>query len=530
MPEQETENLICDSHKYAEAMRRRLDAGNFEGDFLQDIHLDYHHPLEDYLQKPWLLKILNWLVRPRDGKNQTRLEEILRSYRNPQAPLAWRIKYAAFHLFIDRMKGDVSVEEFRRRVAEHGPVTRGMVLAARSVLKFGLRVPQRFAYPLFAVWNFTNRCNLKCSHCYQSAGKGLEDELSLSQKLEIIDQMGRTYLPMIAFAGGEPTISPDLIPVLRRCRDWKIHTSLATNGTLFTPELAKELADAGLYYCEVSLDSVNREKHDKFRGIPGVWQKTVEGMKVITSTPGMRLGIAMCVHHNNYAEVRDMIEFAKDIGAACFAYFNFIPVGRGKGMVEEDITPAQREKLLIMLNEYIQSGKIGIISTCPQFGRICLAHSPVYVGRVAATHCGSVSWGKARVIAKYLGGCGAGRTYVCIQPDGRVTPCVYMPDRTMGDLRKNTLQEIVDNDPLWDLLNRRDDRWGHCKECAFRYYCGGCRARADAYFEDPAGPDPGCIFNYDHWNKLVEAAQKGGQPLPVAADKNIAADPEKWPT
>lgn len=516
MPESDIENFITDSHKYAEAMRRQLDGGSFRGDFLQDIHLDYQHPLEDYLQKPWLLKILNWLVRPREGKHQTRLEEIFRSYRNAKAPVAWRIKYAPFHLFIDRMKGDVSVEEFKRRVAEHGPVTRGMVLAARSVLKFGLRVPQRFAYPLFAVWNFTNRCNLKCNHCYQSAGKGLSDELSLSEKLQIIDQMGRTYLPMIAFAGGEPTISPDLIPVLRRCREWKIHTSLATNGALFTPKLAEELSGAGLYYCEVSLDSVNPEKHDAFRGIPGAWQKTVDGMKVIASTPGMRLGVAMCVHRDNYDEVPAMIEFTKKIGGACFAYFNFIPVGRGKGMVHEDITPAQREKLLLLLNETIQSQSIGVISTCPQFGRVCLANSPIYAGRVAATHCGSGSGVKTRVIAKYLGGCGAGRTYVCIQPDGRVTPCVYMPDRTMGNLRQSTLQEIIDNSMLWDLLNRRDDRWGHCKVCAFRYYCGGCRARADAYFDDPAGPDPGCIFNTEQWNKLVAEAEETGRMAKIA--------------
>ncbi len=503
MTEMKNDNFPVNSYQYAEQMRKSFDPDRCEGNFQRDIHLDYHHPLEDYLKKKWVLKTLDWLVKPRREKKQTRLEEIFHSYRNPTAPIGWRIQYAPFHLFIDKMKGDVTADEFKRRVAEHGPVVRGMVLAARSVLKFGLRTPQRFAYPLFAVWNFTNRCNLKCNHCYQSAGKGLEDELNLSQKLQIIDQMGETYLPMIAFAGGEPTISPDLMPVLRRCRQWNIHTSLATNGTLFTPKLAEQLAETGLYYCEVSLDSVDPERHDRFRGIPGAWQRTVDGMKVITSTPGLRLGVAMCVHHDNYDEVERMIEFAQSIGASCFAYFNFIPVGRGKGMVHQDITPQQREKLLVKLNGYIQKGQIGIISTCPQFGRVCLGNSPVYAGRVAASHCGSGSGVKARVIAKYLGGCGAGRTYVCIQPNGNVTPCVYMPDRVMGNLRNHTLQQIVDSSPLWNLLNDRDDRWGHCKECTFRYYCGGCRARADAYYDDPAGPDPGCIFNIDHWDKLV---------------------------
>ncbi len=499
--------FIYDSHQYVADMRKRFDASRCQGNFLQDLHLDYHHPLEDYLQKGWALRILKWLTGKRTGKKYTRLEEIFISYRNPQSPLSWRVKYSVFHKFMDKLRGDVSIEEFKRRVTQHGPVVRGIVLAARSVLEFGLRTPQRFSYPLFAVWNFTNRCNLKCEHCYQSAGSALSNELTLSEKLRIIDQLGENYMPMIAFAGGEPMISKDLLPVLKRCEQWNIHTSLATNGTLFTEEYADKLAQTGLSYVEISLDSVRPERHDSFRGIPGAWHRTVEGMKIVAKHPKLRLGVAMCVHRDNYDEVRDMIEFAKEIGAACFAYFNFIPVGRGREMAWQDITPEQRERLLLLLNEYIQSQEIGIISTCPQFGRVCLANSSLYEGRVAATHCGSGSGEKARVIAKYLGGCGAGRTYVSIQPNGDVTPCVYMPDSVMGNLRDNTLQEIIDNSPLWELLNNRDERWGHCGECAFRYYCGGCRARANAYYDDPAGPDVGCIFNKEYWEKLIDSTR-----------------------
>lgn len=493
-----------DSHAYLADMFARLDdKGDGDG---TDIHLDYHHPLEDILRKRWMHVLLKWLVRPRAGKRYTRLEEIFQSYRDPRAPWTRRLTHKPLHAFIDRMRGDTPIDEFKRRVAAHGPVVRGLVLAGRSVVAHGLSTPQRFAYPLFAVWNFTNRCNLRCRHCYQSAGKGLDTELTRQEKLAIVDQFGENYLPMIAFAGGEPTLSDDLIPVLDRCKEWGIHASLATNGARFTPELAERLAETGLRYVEVSLDSVRAERHDRFRGIEGAWEKTVEGMKIIAATEGLRLGVAMCVHRDNYDEVKEMIAFGIELGAACFAYFNFIPVGRGTGMVEQDITPQQREDLLELLNDTIQSGRTGVISTCPQFGRVCLAHSPIYTGRVAATHCGSGSGTKARVIAKYLGGCGAGRTYACVEPDGRVTPCVYMPDRVLGHLREQTLKEIIDGSDVWGRLNDRDDRWGHCGRCAFKYYCGGCRARADAYFDDPAGPDPGCIFNLDHWNDLVARA------------------------
>jgi radical SAM protein with 4Fe4S-binding SPASM domain len=103
------------------------------------------------------------------------------------------------------------------------------------------------------------------------------------------------------------------------------------------------------------------------------------------------------------------------------------------------------------------------------------------VNEVSCSHAGSGSGAKARVVAKYLGGCGAGRTYVCVEPNGNITPCVYLPHRVMGNVRQKPLMEIFRNSVFWEILNDRSRRLHHCEVCAFKNYCGGCRARADAY-------------------------------------------------
>ncbi|MCJ7543317.1 MAG: radical SAM protein, partial [Phycisphaerae bacterium] len=265
------------------------------------------------------------------------------------------------------------------------------------------------------------------------------------------------------------------------------------------------LAEAGLRYVEISLDSVSEARHDAFRGQEGMWRRAVAGAKAVVATPGLRLGIAMCVHQGNYEEVADMIAFAEDLGAGCFAHFNFIPVGRGLRMVRGDITPAQRERLLAMLNAKMQAGGMGVISTAPQLGRVCLAGTATDGGRVSCSHAGSGSGVKARVVAKYLGGCGAGRTYVCIEPTGDVTPCVYLPHRVMGNVRSAGLIDIFRDNAFTDVLNDRTHRLHHCEVCTFRNYCGGCRARADAYFGQLHAGDPGCLFNEKHWQALVDA-------------------------
>ena len=69
--------------------------------------------------------------------------------------------------------------------------------------------------------------------------------------------MGEEFVPFVAFAGGEPLVAPDLWKVLERCRLRGLHVTLATNGTLLTPEMCARLKTANVKYIEVSLDSID---------------------------------------------------------------------------------------------------------------------------------------------------------------------------------------------------------------------------------------------------------------------------------
>jgi len=88
----------------------------------------------------------------------------------------------------------------------------------------------------------------------------------------------------------------------------------------------------------------------------------------------------------------------------------------------------------------------------------------------------------------------------------------------MGNLRQAPLMEIYRSSVFWDVLNDRDHRLHHCEVCAFKNYCGGCRARADAYFGQLHAGDPGCIFNNKHWAKLVADGVAVGTDTDVAEE------------
>ncbi len=502
----------ADCARRSAALADGLEAGVFR--------LEDHHPLERWVRGRCVRWLLGRLARRRrDGTSH--LDRILTSYRDPAAGARDRLLYRPLHLLMDRLASPEAWARFRGRGRQFRATVRGIVATGRSIAALGLTVPQRFLAPLFVVWNFTNRCNLACRHCYQSSGqRPLADELTLEEKLGLLEQLDAASVPMLALSGGEPTMSPDLLPVVRRAAEAGMHVSIATNGTTLTPRLAARLADAGARYVEISLDSVDPARHDAFRGVAGMWRRAVEGARAVVAAEGLRLGIAMCVHRRNIDEVPGMIAFAERLGASCFAHFNFVPVGRGSGMAADDITPRQRERLLERLNETMQAGRIGVISTAPQLGRVCLAGSPA--GRAACSHAGSGSGVKARVVAKYLGGCGAGRTYACVEPNGDVTPCVYLSHCVMGNVCERPLAEIFREGAWYELLNDRERRGGHCGVCVFRNYCGGCRARADAYFGRLDAGDPGCIFNQRHWDALAPAPAEG-EPAPAPAERPAPA-------
>ncbi len=467
-----------------------------------------HHILEDILASGSARRVLRWMAR-RDAEGKCIFMRLCENYDNPALSFWTRLKWSVPDGLIDLglWKAGLDRERMKEKLFHHPPTVKALILTAKSIGHYGLTVPQRYTAPLFTVWNVTQACNLTCRHCYQSASRKPDpDELTTEEKLGLIDQMEEEFVPFVAFAGGEPLVAPDIWQVLEHCEKRGLHVTLATNGTLLTPEICQRLKAAGVKYIEVSLDSINPDEHDAFRGQAGSWKRTVQGIKNAVAT-GVRTGMAVCFTRQTAHTVDEVVRFAIDLGCKTFAHFNFIPVGRGREIIDQDMTPGQRELLLRKLQRHLADGKIGVVSTAPQFGRSCIVYGSEE-GVFATGHAGRGPGKKTMVLSRYIGGCGSGRCYCSIQPKGAITPCVYIPGEEIGNVRRQSLAEIWNN-PLFDTLQDRDDRGDHCGVCDYRAYCGGCRARALAYTDDIQAGDPGCVYNYHEWQELVQGELDG---------------------
>jgi radical SAM protein with 4Fe4S-binding SPASM domain len=386
-------------------------------------------------------------------------------------------------------------------------IRRGIWVVLEGIAKYGVTVPQKLAGPFLIVWNFTNMCNFRCKHCYQRADRPLPSELSLEEKLNLVDQLDKTGVAAVALSGGEPTIHPDFYRIVKELASRGIHTSVATNGWTFADkEKLKKAVDLGLKYVEVSVDSAKPEKHDEFRGIPGAWEHATKALENAVEL-GVSHGMATVMDKETFQEIDDILDLAENIGVKRIIFFNLVPTGRAEEMIKVDLSPEERDEYMRILYREMKKRKLEVLTTAPQYAPVTLQES--HGKNVTPAHFYIGENSAVKTLAEFIGGCGAGRIYSGIEPDGTVVPCVFLP-LPVGNVRTRNFKEIWENSKIFNLLRDRNNFTGNCRTCPYRNICGGCRARAYHYTVDLLGDDPGCVYNKELWEELVRKGKPKG--------------------
>src|SRR4051812_46464446 len=110
----------------------------------------------------------------------------------------------------------------------------------------------------------TDRCNFRCQYCMPVEGLPWlpkSDILSYEEIRDVVTQLAPLGLRRIRLTGGEPTIRPDLVTLVRMLREVPEveDIALSTNGVKL-PALAPALAEAGLDRVNISADSLRPER------------------------------------------------------------------------------------------------------------------------------------------------------------------------------------------------------------------------------------------------------------------------------
>ncbi len=341
--------------------------------------------------------------------------------------------------------------------------------------------------PRLIFWELTAQCNLKCVHCRAVAmPEKMKGELATDEIFNIIDDIAKTYKPILVLTGGEPLYRDDIFDIASHAVSRGLRVALATNGTLIDATIAKKIKDAGILRVAISIDGGDANVHDSFRGLPGSFDAALNGLRQVQNA-GVEIQINSTIAKHNVHQVADIFNLALGMKANAVHYFMLVPVGCGVMIADSEMLPAQQYEDVLnwMYDQFRAHKEIELKATCaPHYYRII---------RQRAKQDGIKLSFETHGMAAMTKGCLAGSAVAFISRLGVVQPCGYLPVAA-GNLRKQTFEEVWEHSKVFQDMREPSLLKDKCGACEYRVVCAGCRARAYYQTGNYLDEEPYCIY------------------------------------
>ncbi len=344
------------------------------------------------------------------------------------------------------------------------------------------------------VWNMTQRCNLKCIHCYaRSEDICYDNELNRDQALAMMDDLANFGVPVLLFSGGEPLVHPRLVEYAQYAVSKGMRAVISTNGTLITKEKAKILKDIGLSYVGISLDGLE-PTHDMFRGVPGSFKRAMAAIEHCQAA-GIKVGLRFTINKRNVQDIPGIFDLLeeKNIPRACF--YHLVYSGRGSEIAKEDLSHEETRQVLDLIMDRTKDlhnrNKPKEILTVdnhadgPYLYQRLLKEDPKRAAEVLE-------------LLEMNEGNNSGRGIGCISWDGEVYPDQFWREKSLGNIKDRPFSQIwtdESNEFLMKMKEKKKHVKGRCATCRWLDICAGnFRARAESVANDPWDSDPACYL------------------------------------
>jgi radical SAM protein with 4Fe4S-binding SPASM domain len=243
----------------------------------------------------------------------------------------------------------------------------------------------------------------------------------------------------------------------------------------------------------LSLDGATRESHDRFRGVPGTWDWTMQAIRQVREV-GIQLQINTTITRQNLAEFDGFVEQLAGIRPVLWSVFQLVPTGRGKS--SDLLTADAMEELFLKLHRLSKTAPYDIKTTEGHHYRRVVAQqqaapggstAPFIAGRLPEDGPGFGRKPRAPL------GINDGKGFVFISHVGEIQPSGFLP-MTGGNVRTHELLDVYRDSPVFRQLRNPALLKGKCGRCEFNDLCGGSRARAHALTGDYLAEEPLCAY------------------------------------
>ena len=344
------------------------------------------------------------------------------------------------------------------------------------------------------VFNCTKRCNLRCVHGYShSTSEAGEDELTTTEAKALLDDLAQFGSPVVLFSGGEPLLRPDLLELIDYAVAKGRRAVISTNGTLITPDLAKQLRRVKLSYVGVSLDGV-AGTNDAFRGVPGAFDRALAGIRNCLQE-GIKVGLRFTINKRNATEIEPIFRLleAEQIPRVCF--YHLVYAGRGSQLIDEALpleqTRAIVDQIIDLTADLFRRGLEKEVLTVDNH---CDAPY-LYLRMLREQHPRA---DEVLRLLQFNGGNSSGIAIGCVSWDGAVYADQFWRHESFGNVRERRFSDIW-TDTTHPLMTKLKDRKpylkGRCAACRWLNICNGnFRVRAEAVTGDLWACDPACYL------------------------------------
>ncbi len=326
-------------------------------------------------------------------------------------------------------------------------------------------------------FELTERCNLRCAHCFEEAGARRTPDPLTGTVMSWIDKFAEAGA-IINLSGGEFFTRTDWRDLVSHLAATKAQGVILTNGTLIDDHTAAELAritQGAPFTFQVSLDGSDPETNDPVRG-KGSFDRITNGIRMLTNH-GLagQTAISFTPNGLNIGKLDEMLNLAQDLRVRTFHISILHRMGRATGIWRR-LKPTNKQMVEFLDALHTKGEELE--------GKL----------RISGDYCSLLHDKIRRIPSPITIGCRLG-VDVKVDPTGDVYPCPplsYDRKYCIGNINEMTPEEIVHSPVLRGLREQFIPRveQSNCRSCAWKCFCGaGCMARAEQNY--------GTIFHGD---------------------------------
>ena len=305
----------------------------------------------------------------------------------------------------------------------------------------------------------TNECNMRCAHCFLSAGIAKKNELSTREIKDFLKNIHSKGINSVTFSGGEIALREDLIEIIRYSFDLGLSVHLLTNGVLWTDKMITEVAPL-IETVQISIDGYSEEENRRLRG-RGNFQKALNVVdRFMEHNVKTQIAITPVPDEELKSKIPLYAEFAQSLKAKYNNSPNLKIVFTSGFMDGRSIslTPRQREEYKEIMNNVTKT----------------------YLNEDAKDYPFIIDHQERRVMTN----CSYGSLNVA--SDGDIFICSRSGLKPIANLRTDNFDEIIRKARMAvDLSHINNLR--PCSQCHLKYICGG-GCRVDEFPSMKTGP------------------------------------------